>query len=141
MENKIMDYDKIRIEGREMSNLRAMEVLTEMLSSRFHTMTNEQKEAVLIMQETLASPLLGFLRNEVPFRLREIFGIHTEDQNLELVSAIIAALYDDSDIIFDYDKEDEAIEDVLTEIHSMEKLATRENNMRTANTRRMSGKL
>lgn len=112
---KEMDYDQLRIEGREMSNVRAMEILTDMIDSRFHLLTDEQKEAVTIMRETMFSPLLGFLREEVPFRLREIFGVHTEDQSLELVSAIVAALYDDSDVIFDYDKEDETIGAVLDE--------------------------
>lgn len=112
---KEMDYDQLRLEGREMTNTRAMEIITEMIDSRFHLLTEEQAEAVKIMRETMFCPLLGFLREEVPFRLREIFGVHGEDQSLELVSAIIAALYDDSDVIFDYDKEDEAIGDVLNE--------------------------
>lgn len=51
-------------------------------------------------------PLLDFIKQEVPFRLQEVIGIAPEKITTELVDSIVDALYDNSDIMFDYDKLD-----------------------------------
>lgn len=112
----ITDYHDIRLEAREMTNEQACQILMDMLNARFPLLDDRQKEAVTIVRETMAAPLLGFLREEVPFRLREIFGIHGEDQDLDLVSSILAHLYENSDILFDYDREDTVIGQLLKEL-------------------------
>ena len=52
-------------------------------------------------------PLKEFIRQEVRFRLNEILNISTNDAVIEMIAE---ALYDDSDIMFNYDKIDEFIE-------------------------------
>lgn len=54
-------------------------------------------------------PLLGFIKQEVPFRLKEIFCIPEDLLTPSVVDDIVWSLYDDSDVMFDYDSMDEFI--------------------------------
>ena len=55
------------------------------------------------------SPLLDFIKQEVPFRLKEIFCIPDDLLTPSVVDDIVWSLYDDSDVMFDYDSMDEFI--------------------------------
>lgn len=48
-------------------------------------------------------PLLDFIKNEVPFRLKEILGFPEEKITGELINSCVKELYDNSDVMFDYD--------------------------------------
>lgn len=54
-------------------------------------------------------PLLGFIKQEVPFRLKEIFCIPEDLLTPSVVDDIVWSLYDDSDVMLDYDSMDEFI--------------------------------
>lgn len=54
-------------------------------------------------------PLLGFIKQEVSFRLKEIFCIPEDLLTPSVVDDIVWSLYDDSDVMFDYDSMDEFI--------------------------------
>lgn len=54
-------------------------------------------------------PLLEFIKQEVPFRLKEIFCIPEDLLTPSVVDDIVWSLYDDSDVMFDYDSMDEFI--------------------------------
>ena len=54
-------------------------------------------------------PLLGFIKQEVPFRLKEIFCIPEDLLTPSVVDDNVWSLYDDSDVMFDYDSMDEFI--------------------------------
>lgn len=58
-------------------------------------------------------PLLGFIKQEVPFRLKEIFCIPEDLLTPSVVDDIVWSLYDDSDVMFDYDSMDEFIGKLL----------------------------
>lgn len=57
-------------------------------------------------------PLLDFIKQEVPFRLREIFHIPDGVIDQSVVESCILELYDNSDVMFDYD----GLDDFLTSI-------------------------
>lgn len=54
-------------------------------------------------------PLREFINQEVPFRLKEIFCIPEDLLTPSVVDDIVWSLYDDSDVMFDYDSMDEFI--------------------------------
>ena len=60
------------------------------------------------------SALTQFIREEVPCRLSEIFELSDEQMTDELVQACVDALDNDTDTLFDYEKIDNRLRDVLT---------------------------
>lgn len=52
-------------------------------------------------------PLLEFVKQEVPFRLKEIFNIPDDQLSPDIITDLIWSLYDHSDVMFDYDSMDE----------------------------------
>lgn len=54
-------------------------------------------------------PLLGLVKQEVPFRLKEIFHIPDDLLTPSVIDDIVWSLYYDSDVMFDYDSMDEFI--------------------------------
>lgn len=60
-----------------------------------------------------SSPLLDFIEQEVPFRLKEIFHIPDEALSQTAVNDCIFELYDNSDVMFDYDSLDDFLTSIL----------------------------
>lgn len=58
-------------------------------------------------------PLLEFVKQKVPFRLKEVFCIPDDLLTPSVVDDIIWSLYDHSDVMFDYDSMDEFISERL----------------------------
>lgn len=58
---------------------------------------------------TKVPALFAFIQQEVPFRLKEIFCIPEDLLTPSVVDDIVWSLYDDSDVMFDYDSIDEFI--------------------------------
>lgn len=59
------------------------------------------------------SPLLDYIKQEVPFRLKEIFNIPDEALSQTAVNDCIFGLYDNSDVMFDYDSLDDFLTGIL----------------------------
>lgn len=59
------------------------------------------------------SPLLDYIKQEVPFRLKEIFNIPDEALSQTAVDDCIFELYDNSDVMFDYDSLDDFLTGIL----------------------------
>ena len=70
------------------------------------------------LEEAIESPLLAFLKEEVPFRLRELLEIPEERITPEAVDACVNYLYDHSDLMFRYDAIDGCL---LTILRNMER--------------------
>lgn len=60
-------------------------------------------------------PLREFIKQEVPFRLSEIFHIPDSELAPHIVDACIEDLYDNSDVMFDYDSIDAHIRGTLSQ--------------------------
>lgn len=60
-------------------------------------------------------PLREFIKQEVPFRLSEIFRIPDSELAPHIVDACIEDLYDNSDVMFDYDSIDAHIRGTLAQ--------------------------
>lgn len=60
-------------------------------------------------------PLLGFIKQEVPFRLENIFNIPSEKITPNIVDVCVWSLYDNSDVMFDYDSMDDHLRELLKE--------------------------
>ena len=60
-------------------------------------------------------PLREFIKQEVPFRLSEIFNIPDSELAPHIVDACIEDLYDNSDVMFDCDSMDENLRGTLAE--------------------------
>lgn len=60
-------------------------------------------------------PLLDFIKNEVPFRLKEVLEFPEEKITKNIIQACVKTLYDDSGIMFDYDAIDRTLEDTCNE--------------------------
>lgn len=60
--------------------------------------------------------LLEFIKNEVPFRLKEILQFPEEKITDNIIQACIKTLDDDNGIMFDYDSIDRALEDTCNEL-------------------------
>lgn len=60
-------------------------------------------------------PLREFIKQEVPFRLSEIFHIPDSELAPHIVDACIEDLYDNSDVMFDYDSIDAHIRGTLAQ--------------------------
>lgn len=73
----------------------------------------EQDEALNLAIEALEHPLLAFIKEEVPFRLREILGVPEEDIMPEVIDTLVNALWDDNDPMFDYDGLDQFLTEKL----------------------------
>lgn len=61
-------------------------------------------------------PLREFVKQEVPFRLSEIFHIPDSELAPHIVDACIEDLYDNSDVMFDYDSIDAHIRGTLAQL-------------------------
>lgn len=66
-------------------------------------------------EATKVPALLAFIRQEVPFRLKNIFNIPEEKISPNIVDVCVWSLYDNSDVMFDYDSMDEHLREVLKE--------------------------
>ncbi len=66
-------------------------------------------------EATKVPALLAFIRQEVPFRLKNIFNIPDEKISPNIVDVCAWSLYDNSDVMFDYDSMDEHLRGVLKE--------------------------
>ena len=60
-------------------------------------------------------PLKEFIKQEVPFRLSEIFHIPDSELAPHIIDACIEDLYDNSDVMFDYDSMDAHIRGTLAQ--------------------------
>lgn len=58
--------------------------------------------------------LEAFLEEEIPFRITEILGF--SDVSTEMIEAVVEAVVDNSDCVFDYDAFDRFIVEELTEL-------------------------
>lgn len=67
-------------------------------------------------KEKQYDPLLDFIKAEVPFRLREVLEFPEEKITEDIEQACIKTLYDDSDVMFDYDAIDRTLEDTCNEL-------------------------
>lgn len=67
-----------------------------------------------------ATSLDAFIQEEVPFRLREIFGLPEGLITSDLIEDGVARLSEDTDAMFDYDSIDSILEEVLDE-HGIER--------------------
>lgn len=72
-------------------------------------------EACRMGMEALKNPLLEFIRQEVPFRFREILGVPEDAITEELTDECVKTLWDGCDRMLNYDWIDEAIGGVLKE--------------------------
>lgn len=59
------------------------------------------------------SALTQFIREEVPYRLSEIFELSDEQMTDELVQACVEALDNNTDTLFDYEKIDNKLREVM----------------------------
>ena len=66
-------------------------------------------------EATKVPALLAFIRQEVPFRLKNIFNIPDEKISPNIVDVCVWSLYDNSDVMFCYDSMDEHLREVLKE--------------------------
>lgn len=64
---------------------------------------------------TKVPALFAFIQQEVPFRLSEIFHIPDSELAPHIVDACIEDLYDNSDVMFDYDSIDAHIRGTLAQ--------------------------
>ncbi len=58
-------------------------------------------------------PLTLFIKQEVPHRLQEILDLPEEQVTDEIVAACVEALNSNSDILFNYDRIDDKLEEIL----------------------------
>lgn len=72
-------------------------------------------EACRMGMEALKTPLLAFIKEEVPFRLKEVLGVPDEAQTLELVEEMVDRLWENNDVMFDYDALDDFLLGILGE--------------------------
>lgn len=75
----------------------------------------DQRSCLCLAIEALEKPLLAFIRQEVPFRLRTMMNLDEEQITPELVDEIVTRLYDKNDIMFDYEALDYFIQNILEE--------------------------
>ena len=94
-----------------MTNQEIRDTLLEM--SADETSWNRQ-EALLTAAGLMENTLMAFLRDEVPFRLTEILGVEYPLEP-EIETACRNILFNESDQIFNYDKMDELLGEVLDE--------------------------
>ena len=89
---------------------RAIEILTPKKTSY-----NEEEYAAAckMARDALNYPLKAFTQKEAEFRLKNIFHVSESDITSELINDVASWLYDDSNIMFDYDAIDNLIEGVL----------------------------
>lgn len=73
------------------------------------------------VKEEPYNPLLAFIKQEVPFRLKEVIGVPENECSNELIEACIDRLYSDNDIMFDYDKIDAELSEIYDEFKENEK--------------------
>lgn len=66
--------------------------------------------------DTKPSALYEFLKEEVPFRLKDILDIPEEKMSENLIKSCVDTLYEDSDAVFDYDSIDSVLKDVCEEL-------------------------
>lgn len=92
---------------------RAIEILDPKLAVTFNE--NEYAEACRLAADALRYPLQAFAYREAEFRLKNIFNVSDADITPELINDVASSLYDDSDIMFDYESIDNLIEGVLDE--------------------------
>ncbi len=70
---------------------------------------------LLYGEQNTDSPLLSFIKQEVDYRLKDIIRVDAENITEELKNACVRKLYDDSDLMFDYDSIDNALEEICGE--------------------------
>lgn len=66
--------------------------------------------------EIKTNSLLEFIKEEVPFRLIEVLGMPVDKITDEVIQACVDMLYNDCDIMFDYDRIDRALEEKCDEM-------------------------
>lgn len=64
---------------------------------------------------TKVPALFAFIQQEVPFRLENIFNIPSEKITPNIVDVCVWSLYDNSDVMFDYDSMDDHLRELLKE--------------------------
>lgn len=98
---------------------RAMEILDPEHREHYDSI-EPVNEACRMGREALASPLLAFIKQEVPFRLNEVLNL-PEDAVItdELIEECVDRLYKNNDIMFDYEAIDSFLLLVLNE-HGIE---------------------
>lgn len=70
------------------------------------------------MTKNKEDKLLAFIKQEVPFRLREVLKVPEEKITGELINACTKELYDNSDIMFDYDSIDGLLSIICNDINA-----------------------
>ncbi len=91
---------------------KAIEMVEELLKADF---LGEYQEAVEIILRAAENPLLAFVEKEVPFRLTEMFGDLNGEITDDICQDCTERLYEENDILFDYDRIDSFLLDVLAE--------------------------
>ena len=78
----------------------------------------EVKRAYDTAISCLEDPLLAFLSEFVPFRLDKIFGVPKEEiRNDAAVAACVNRLYENANILFNFEKVDELLREALRQVH------------------------
>lgn len=67
--------------------------------------------------KSVESPLMSFIDQEVPFRMRELNGIEISDKEC---SDLVDALKENTDVMFDYDAIDDFLMEKLYELRSLD---------------------
>lgn len=97
---------------------RAMEILDPQHREQYESI-EPVYEACRMGREALANPLLTFIKQEVPFRLTEVLNLPENAFDFGLIEECVDRLYDNSDIMFNYDAIDSLLLGVLSE-HGIE---------------------
>lgn len=113
------------LKGDTMDRTKAADIIRERIAidkatmsgepvSDFDKFVAEQDEALDVAVEALESPLLSFIKDEVPFRLREILDVSEEQITPELIDMCVNYLHDNSDVMFNYDAIDDSLRTIVT---------------------------
>ena len=93
--------DKPHLITRVWDDLLSEEYQTRVVHENVNEFFSEQREG-----DDLGSPLLDFIRQEVPFRLTKIFKIPKEEQSENVIEQLVQRLFNNTDVMFAYDKLD-----------------------------------
>lgn len=98
----------------KMTVKRAIEILDPAHREHYESI-EPVNEACRMGMEALKNPLLALIKEEVPFRLSEVIGVSEDKQTFELIEEIVDRLYDENNVMFDYDALDSFIIGILDE--------------------------
>lgn len=100
---------------RRMDSGHALDVLREWLRLD-DGLSAEKVSALQAAVEAIQNPLLAFIREEVPFRLKEVLWLPEEQITSDVIEECIDRLWNNTDVMFDYDGMDRFLEDTVSEL-------------------------